>query len=246
MAEILIWVIGSAVLAALLGFVGIFSLFISQHDMKKTLPLLTAFAAGTLLGGAFLHLLPEVLEISVSTDQVLLFTLIGFGIFIILEAYIHWHHCKECDMHPFSYMMVIGDALHNFIDGLALAASFIISIPLGIATLIALIAHEFPQQLGIFGVLVKGGFSRNKAIVYSAAAQSTIILGALTGYFLSGAIEGISSLLVPFAAGGFIYIAAADLIPEMHKSEGFEKITSLAVLFAGLLFMWVLKAYGAG
>ncbi|MFH1520337.1 MAG: ZIP family metal transporter [Candidatus Micrarchaeota archaeon] len=243
--DLFLWIFFSAVLDALLGFVGVFSLWISNQNLKKIVHVLTAFAAGSLLGGAFLHLLPEALESTPNSEQVLLFALAGFVLFILLEAYIHWHHCKECDIHPFSYVMVVGDALHNFLGGLVLAASFLVSIPLGIATLIAILAHEFPQQLGIFGVLIKGGFSRNKAILYSAAAQSTIILGAVAGYFLSG-VQGLSAFLVPFAAGNFVYIAAADLIPEMHKSEGFEKITSIVVFFIGILFMWALKFYGAG
>jgi len=106
---------------------------------------------------------------------------------------------------------------------------------------VAIIAHEFPQQLGIFGVLIKGGFSRNKAIIYSFAAQSTIVLGAIVGYLVSGMIEGITIFLVPFAAGNFIYIAAADLIPEMHKSEGWDKVKSITILFVGIALMWALK-----
>lgn len=241
MSNTLLWILGAAILDALLGFVGVFSLWLSNKDLKKVVHVFTAFAAGSLLGGAFLHLLPESLEGTNAAD-VLLYALAGFALFIILEAYIHWHHCKECDVHPFSYMMVVGDALHNFLGGLVLAASFLISIPLGIATLIAIVAHEFPQQLGIFAVLVKGGFSKNKAILYSFIAQSTIILGALLGYFLSG-IQGLTTFLVPFAAGNFIYIAASDLIPEMHKSEGRNKITALALFFVGILFMWALKVY---
>jgi len=245
MAGEFLWIVGAAVLDALLGFVGVFSLWLSKRDMKKIANILMAFAAGTLLGGAFLHLLPESLEES-TIEEVLLLALAGFTLFIILEAYVHWHHCKECDIHPFSYVMLVGDAVHNFIGGLVLAASFLVSIPLGIATIIAIIAHELPQQLGIFGVLVKGGLARNKAIIYSFLAQSTIVLGALVGYLLSGSIEGIVIFLVPFGAGNFIYIAAADLIPEMHKSEGLDSLKNIIVFFLGILLMWALKAYGAG
>ncbi|MBN1170095.1 ZIP family metal transporter [Candidatus Micrarchaeota archaeon] len=240
MAGEFLWIIGSAILDSLLGFVGVFSLWLSKKNADKIAHVLMAFAAGTLLGGAFLHLLPESMEQS-DPESVLLFAMAGFILFIFLEAYVHWHHCKKCDIHPFSYVMLAGDALHNFLGGLVLAASFLVSIPLGIATIIAIIAHELPQQLGIFGVLLKGGLSRNKAIIYSFLAQSTIILGALAGYVLTGMIEGISMFLVPFAAGNFIYIAASDLIPEMHKSKGREKIISLFVFFLGLAFMWLLK-----
>ncbi|MBU1681794.1 ZIP family metal transporter [Candidatus Micrarchaeota archaeon] len=212
MADEFFWIIGAAIIDALLGFIGVFSLWISKANMEKLSHILMAFAAGSLLGGAFLHLLPESLE-SFNPESVLLFTLAGFVLFIFLETYVHWHHCKECDIHPFSYMVLIGDGVHNFLGGLILAASFLVSIPLGIATLVAIVAHELPQQLGIFGTLIKGGLSRNKAITYSFISQSTIIGGAFVGYILSGMVDGIALYLVPFAAGNFIYIAAADLIP---------------------------------
>ena len=242
MAGEFLWIIGAAILDALLGFVGVFSLWLSQHDMKKIANILMAFAAGSLLGGAFFHLLPESLE-KIDVEEVFTLALAGFVLFIFLESYLHWHHCKECPIHPFSYVILIGDAVHNFLGGITLAASFLMSIPLGIATIVAIIAHELPQQLGIFGVLVKGGFARNKAIVYSFLAQSTIILGALVGYFLAGIVGGLIPLLVPFAAGNFIYIASSDLIPEMHKAEGWERIKGLFVFFLGLALMWALKVY---
>ena len=241
MADEFLWIMGSAIVDSLLGFAGVFSLWLSKSSIDRIAHALMAFAAGTLLGGAFLHLLPESLE-GADPSSVLLFALAGFVLFIFLEAYVHWHHCKECDIHPFSYVMLVGDGIHNFIGGLVLSASFLVSIPLGIATIFAIIAHELPQQLGIFGVLIKGGLSRNKAIIYSFISQSTIILGALVGYAAAGMVNGISIFLVPFAAGNFIYIAASDLIPEMHKAEGWDKIRNLVILFLGLAFMWLLKA----
>ncbi len=245
MLDRFLWIIGSSIIDSLLGFVGVFSLWLSNKNMKDLAGLLMAFAAGSLLGGAFFHLLPESLE-KLPVENVLNLALGGFILFIILEAYVHWHHCKECKIHPFSYVMVIGDGMHNFLGGLSLAASFLISIPLGIATLIAIIAHEFPQQLGIFGVLVKGGFSRTKAIIMSFLAQSTIILGAVAGYFISEISSDWIVLLVPFAAGNFIYIASADLIPEIHKSEGMDKIKNLMIFLAGLVFMIFLKKFMGG
>jgi len=240
MADTFLWILGAAVIDAPLGFVGGFSLWLSRQDMKKLAEALTALAAGSLLGGAFIHLLPEALE-ALDGGLVLLTALAGFVLFIFLESYVHWHHCKECGIHSFSYVMVIGDAVHNFLGGLVLAASFLVSIPLGIATLVAIVSHELPQQLGIFGVLVKGGFDRNKAIWYSFAAQSTIILGAIAGYLLSGIIEGITVYLVPFAAGNFIYIAAADLIPEMHRSEGWSALKNIGIFFIGIAMMFLIK-----
>lgn len=236
----LLWILGAAALDALLGFVGVFSLWFSRKQLDGFVHILVALAAGSLLGGAFFHLLPEALE-GMDAEVVMWLALAGFVSFILLESFFHWHRCEECEIHPFSYVMVAGDAIHNFLGGIILAASFLVSIPLGIATTIAIVAHEFPQQLGIFGVLVKGGLGRNKAILYSFGAQSTVILGALVGYFLAGATEGFVPLLVPFAAGNFIYIAASDLIPQMHKSEGADKAVGMLLFALGLLLMLLVK-----
>jgi zinc and cadmium transporter len=243
MAEEFLWIVGSAVLGAVLGFVGVFSLWLTKRDMAKISDVLMAFAAGSLLGGAFIHLLPEAME-GIDAAEVFIVALGGFVLFIFLETYVHWHYCKECDIHPFSYVVMMGDGVHNFLGGLILAASFLVSIPLGVATLIAIIAHELPQQLGIFGVLVKGGIKRNKAIVYTFLAQATIIPGALVGFFLAGAAGWLAPLLVPFAAGNFIYIAAADLIPEMHKAEGWPALRNIGMFFLGIALMWALKSLG--
>jgi zinc and cadmium transporter len=141
--------------------------------------------------------------------------------------------------------MIIGDAVHNMIDGFVLAASFFASIPLGIATTIVIIAHEFPQQLGVFGVLFHGGQTKQKALLYSFLAQCTVIIGGLLGYFLATSAAGASAYLLPIAAGGFIYIAAADLVPEVHKSTGAAKILTFFTFILGLAFMlWVKITFG--
>jgi zinc and cadmium transporter len=238
--NVFLWIMGASVIIALLGFAGVFSFWVSKKNMDKILHLLVAFAAGTLLGGAFFHLLPESME-GMEARLVLGLVLAGFVFFTVIESYFHWHRCKECDIHPFSYMIVVGDAIHNFLCGVSLAASFFAGINVGIATTIAVIAHELPQQLGIFGVLVKGGFKKNKAILYSFASQSTVILGALAGFYLSTLSNSIIPFLIPFAAGNFIYIAASDLVPEMHKTEGMNKLVSMLVFGLGLLFMLMLK-----
>ena len=238
MADAFLWIIISAIADSLLGFVGVFSLWLSRHDLNKIANILMAFAAGSLLGAAFFHLLPESLE-KIDAEQVFLLTLMGFIFFIFLESYFHWHRCK-CGVQPFSFVILVGDGVHNFLGGIVLAASFLVSTSLGIATIIAIIAHEFPQQLGIFGVLIRGGFSRNRSLGFSFLAQSTVILGALVGYYLSGIIEGFTVLLIPFAAGNFIYIASSDLIPEMHKSKGLELLKGLAVFLLGVALMWAL------
>ena len=241
MADMFLWAMISAIIDSLLGFVGVFSLWLSPQNLNKIANILMAFAAGSLLGAAFFHLLPESLE-KISAEQAFLLTLAGFILFIFLESYFHWHRCK-CGVQPFSFVILVGDGVHNFLGGMVLAASFFVSTSLGIATIIAIIAHEFPQELGIFGVLVKGGFSRNKALALSFLAQSTVIIGAFVGCYLSDIIGGFTALLIPFAAGNFIYIASSDLVPEIHKSKGNELLTRLAIFLLGVTLMWIIRAH---
>jgi len=242
--DIFFWILISTFFVSLLGFAGVFSLWMRDKELKKATHILTAFAIGSLLGGAFFHLLPEAAE-GLAPQSLFLFALIGFILFFLIESYFHWHSCDECDIHPYSYLMVVGDAVHNFIDGLVLSVSYLVSIPFGIVTTIVIFAHEFPQELGIFGVLIHGGLNKRNALVYSYIAQFTVIIGGVTGYFLSSFVQATTPFLLAFAAGGFLYIAASDLIPDMHKVGGREKIVSLVITFLGLIFMWLLKVFGA-
>ncbi len=240
--ETLLWIILATVVNSLVGLIGIFSLWIRENALKRLSLYLMAFSAGALLGGAFLHLLPEALEKSAALP-VFAFAILGFLVFQLLETYLHWHFCKGCDVHPFSYLMPIGDALHNIIDGFVIAASFLVSVPFGIITTAMIILHEAPQELGIFGALVHGGQKKEKAILYSFLAQATCVLGGIGGYYLSQATAAFVSILIPFAAGGFLYIVAADLVPEMHKTEGMKRLKTFLVYAFGLALMIVLKLY---
>lgn len=238
----LLWILGITVINSLLGFAGIFSLFVREATLGRVVKVLVAFSAGALLGGGFFHLLAESLG-RLSIMLAFGITIIGFLLFFLLEEYLHWHHCEKCEIHPYSYLMIIGDSIHNFIDGLVLAAAFMVSIPIGLVTSLMVIGHEFPQELGVFAILVSGGFEKARAMLYSFLAQTTCILGGIVGFLFISKVEIISTYLLPFAAGGFIYIAASDLIPGMHKTEGAEKITSFAWLCAGLLFMLAIKIF---
>lgn len=238
--KVLLWILGTALLNSLLGFVGIFSLCLSESALNKIAKGLVAFSAGILLGGGFLHLLVESLE-HLSAMPALGIAIIGFLIFLVLEGCLHWHHCEKCELHAYNSLMIVGDSIHNFIDGLVLAGTFMTSISLGLVTALMIMGHELPQEVGVFGVLVSGGFKRARAMFYSFLAQSTCILGGILGFLFFKNITTFTTYLLPFAAGGFIYIAAADLIPRMHKTEGKEKISLFLWLCAGLLFMAVIK-----
>jgi len=239
----LLLIILATVVDGLIAFVGAFSLMMNDRTLKKILKVLISFSAGALLAGGLFHLLGESLgKMDMNTAFIIL--LAGFSIFFIIERFLHWHHCHDgkCDIHAFSYLLLIGDGVHNFIDGLVIAASFLVSVPFGAITTFLIIGHEIPQELGNFGALVYGGFKKKKALLYNFAAQLTCVIGGLVGYFMSG-IVGFTSVLLPFAAGGFFYIAATDLIPELHKEEDSRKwVLSFIFFILGIAFIIAMKA----
>ena len=241
----LLYIIVVTFAIALIAFIGIFTLLLKEKLLNKILLILVSLSAGALMGGAFLHLIPEAVEKSQGTD-IFLFVLVGFILFFVIEKVLHWRHCHKgkCDVHTFTYMNLVGDTIHNFIDGLILAASFVTSVELGLTTTIAIAAHEIPQEIGDFGVLIYGGFKKKKAIILNFIVALTIVIGGLIGYFISKSVESAVTFLLPFAAGGFIYIAATDLIPEIKKELDFKKyMATLIVFIIGILIMWFIKLY---
>ncbi len=217
----------SVILVSLLSFVGVFFLAFKKEKLQKILLFLVSFAAGGLLGDAFLHLLPEAVEEAGFTIEISLAVLVGLLTFFVLEKFIAWRHChiptsKE-HPHPVAIMNLIGDGLHNFTDGLIIAASFLASFPLGVATSLAVVFHEIPQEIGDFGVLIHGGFSRKKALVFNFISALMAVAGVVFTLFLGTRLTGFTQLLIPFTAGGFIYIAGSDLIPELHKETDLKK-----------------------
>lgn len=239
----LVYIILSTLLITVIAFIGIFTLMLKEKILNKILLILVSLSAGALMGGAFLHLIPEAIEVSGDFD-IFIVVLIGFILFFIIEKILHWRHCHNgtCDIHTFHYMNLIGDSIHNFIDGLIISASFIVSIALGLTTTIAIAAHEIPQEIGDFGVLIYGGFEKKKAIILNYLVSSTIVLGGIVGFFLSNIIENFVYILLPFAAGGFLYIAATDLIPELKKETNIRKsIPTILIFIVGIFLMWILK-----
>lgn len=240
---VLTWIILSTLAISLISFVGVFTLSLNKKLFDKIVLALVALSAGALMGGAFLHLIPEAIAMSGGYD-VLMFVLIGFVIFFMVEKVLHWRHCHkgECDKHSFAYMNLFGEGIHNFIDGLIIAASFVAAVPLGIITTIAVAMHEIPQEIGDFGVLIHGGFKRGKALMLNFLVALFAILGGIIGYFLSSSIENVMVFLVSLAAGGFIYIGASDLIPEIRKETDFGKSMVVFVVFLiGILIMYSLR-----
>jgi len=238
----LLWIILACIVNGLIAFSGAIALLFSKKVMHKLLMVLVAFSAGALLSGAFFHLIAESFE---NTGSIFTFTFVisGFIFFFLMEKFLFWHHChdEECEerVKPFNYLILWGDAIHNIIDGIIIAASFIVSIPFGITTSILIMAHEIPQELGNFGVLVYGGFSKSKALFYNFMAQMSCIIGGILGFLFSG-ISKFTEVLVPLAAGGFIYIAASDLIPELRQEKSLAKslLYMLAFIAGVALLLW--------
>jgi zinc and cadmium transporter len=242
---VLFRILASTFLVSLISLVGIFTLAIKDNLLHKILFCLIGFSAGALIGSAFLHILPEALEKSSSTP-VFYNLILGIILFFLMERYLHWRHChdKDCGIHAFTYLNLFGEAFHNFIDGLAIAASFIISGKLGVITTLAIILHEIPKELGNFGVLIYGGFSRRKALLCNFISALMAMIGALAGYFISDFIQGFSNFIMPLTAGGFIYIAMSDLIPEVHKESNQKRATLAFVAFLmGIIFMAAAKKF---
>jgi zinc and cadmium transporter len=240
----LIWLysLSSVFVISLISLIGVFTLKIKQDKLKTILIYLISFSAGALFGDAFIHLLPELIEEQGFTIISALSILFGILIFFILEKFVHWQHChmpiSSHHVHPFAYMNLVGDALHNFIDGLVIAASYLVSIPVGLATTSAVLLHEIPQEIGDFGVMLHGGLSRTKALILNFLTALTAVLGVIIGLVLNNFIENIQMFILPIAIGGFIYIAGSDLIPELHKETDIKRsIIQIITFILGVLIM---------
>lgn len=224
-----------------IALVGSVTLLLSDASLQKiTLPLV-AFAAGSLLGGAFLVMIPAAIANMGDAMATFYWVLAGFITFFALEQFLHWHHCHRADAEcrkPLSYLILIGDGLHNFIGGLAIAGAFLVDIRLGITAWMAAAAHEIPQELGDFGVLIHAGWSKKHALAFNVLSALTFLLGGLLAYSLSSNFD--MTFLVPFAAGNFIYISATDLVPEInkHKNLGINFL-HFAAFISGLAVIWL-------
>lgn len=233
----------SVILISLVSIIGILFIFLKKDKLNKLILFFVSLSVGSLLGGAFLHLIPEAFESGKSILQSSFLVLLGIIIFFIIENYIHWRHChvptSKHHPHPLGTMNLIGDGIHNFIDGLVIAAAYFVNIPLGIVTTLAVVLHEIPQEIGDFGVLIYAGYSKKKALFFNFLSALTAVLGALVGILFGGMGSNFSSIVIPIAAGGFLYIAGSDLIPEIHKNQ--EKkfpLKNVIGIILGILIMY--------
>ncbi len=251
MVAVIAYTLASVIVVSLISLVGILTLFSKRTETEEILLLLVSLSAGSLFGSVFLHLLPQTVEQHGLTIRLSLLVIAGILTFFILEKIIHWRHChvqgeqqqKHLAHHPsqLAPLNLAGDALHNFMDGLAIAGSYLISIPTGIATTIAVVLHEIPQEVADFGVLLYAGLSRWKALLFNFFSAATAIVGAVIGLIL-GARSGIfTEFILPFTAGGFVYIAGSNLIPELHKKCGLkDSFWHLVAMVLGIAIMGAL------
>jgi zinc and cadmium transporter len=241
----MLWLYGllSVILVSLVSLIGLFTFKLSDSVLKKVLIYFVSFSVGGLLGDAFLHLLPEAIELN-SQVNLALYILSGIIISFGIEKFVHWRHChiptSKSHPHPFVIMNLVGDAVHNFIDGLVIGASYLTSLPVGIATTIAIMLHEIPQEIGDFGVMVHGGVKRKRALLLNFVTALTAIAGTVISLSVGSYATAFKSFLIPFAAGSFIYIAASDLIPELHKeTKPIISVLQLVTLIFGIGIMYL-------
>jgi zinc and cadmium transporter len=241
MATLLVILI-SVLVVSLISFVGAMTLVLRKKQMENALIFLVSFSAGSCFGGAFFHLFPEAIE--KGGENVVGFAVIGILVFFVMEKFLFWQHCHNpgCHEHTFAYMNLVGDGVHNFIDGMVIAASYLASTQLGVASTIAIVLHEIPQEIGDFAVLIKGGFATTKALLLNFLTALTAVVGALVTFFVLPSFEGQLAPLLAFAAGGFIYIAGTDLVPELHKEVGTKKSIGIFIsLVLGVILIWLLR-----
>jgi zinc and cadmium transporter len=261
---ILAYILASVIIVSMVSLVGVITLIVRPRLLERILFALVSFAAGAMLGAAFLDLLPEAVEHAEAAgaghESVFVFVLVGMLVFFIMETFLYWYHCHgdKCERHsltqgkshknhthvkmPFTYLNLVGDGVHNFLDGVIIATSYLVSVPLGMVTTLAVIFHEIPQEIGDFGILVYGGFSRMRALMYNFLSAATAIVGAVLAYYFATTVEHFTEWLVPFAAGGFIYIACVDLLPELHRTPQFKKaLAQLAFFMLGIGVIWLAK-----
>ena len=239
------WIAVSGVLMSAIALVGSVTLLLERRTLERILLPLVAFAAGSLIGGALFHMLPAALEGGMEPVRAFTWTALGFALFFATEQLLHHHHghraAAECRA-PLTYLILLGDGLHNFLGGLAVGGIFVMDIRLGLMAWLAAAAHEIPQELGDFGVLVHGGWSRRRALLFNLLSGLTFLVGGLVAYFAS--LSASVAFLVPFGAGNFLYIGASDLVPEVNRhTDARRNVEHFVAFVAGMFLLLALRSW---
>lgn len=241
----LVYILISVFIVSAISLIGIFTFMLKTKSLNRVFFVLVSFATGSMLGAAFLDLLPEAVE-KTAPEKIFGSVLIGIMVFFLMEKFLYWYHCHEgeCEVHQFTYLNLVGDGIHNFLDGVIIAAAFLTGTSVGVIATIAIVLHEIPQELGDFGVLVYGGFSRIKALMCNFITALTAVAGAVMAYFFLDKVQGFTPVVIGIAAGGFIYISCTDLIPELNKERSVVRsiqqflliLLGIGVILAGKMF----------
>ncbi len=241
------WVysLSSALLVSLISLVGVVTIMIGVKRLDRVIPLLISLAVGALFGDALIHLLPSAFETSSSPPLTSLYVILGILLFFVMEKFLHWHHEHRARLvkpiHPVAYMNLFSDGIHNFIDGLIIGASYLVSIPIGVGTTVAVVLHEIPQELGDFGILVNAGFTPRRALQMNFLSAALALVGVVLSLSLAPNLGDYTVFMLPFTAGGFIYMAGSDLIPELHaEREPRRSLAQFSMLVAAIGVMFLL------
>ena len=246
MSQVTLYSLGSVLLVSLIPVLGIVFLCISEELVRRSILFFVSFSTGALLGDVFIHMIPEMGE-NVAFQKDMYAILFGIVASFAIEKVIHWRHCHvlpsgpddHSHIHPMGPLNLIGDTIHNFIDGLIIAASYVVSISVGISTTLAVVLHEIPHEVGNFAVLVHSGYSRKKAVLFTIYAQMSAIVGVILFLLARSSLTTLSAYMLPLAAGNFVYIAGSDLIPELHKETGLRHVfIQLFGMTLGILVMF--------
>jgi len=244
-----LYAIASVTVVSLVSLVGIITISVNEQRLRSVLFVLVSLAVGAMFGDAFIHLLPESFQKSADTLMPSMSVLAGILGFFILEKFLRWRHQHTLEsnnrIHPLGYLNLIADGVHNLIDGMMIGASYLISLPLGIATTLAVVFHEIPQEIGDFGILLHAGFPKKRALFFNFMSATLAMLGTTIALLVGSSLESFSSVMLPFTAGGFIYIAGSDLLPELQKElEPAKSTVQLLAMAGGIGLMLILRLVG--
>ena len=247
-------IIASTFLISLLSLIGMFALSLHEETLHRIIRMLVSFSAGSIFGAFIFDLLPEAIE-HVPESEVFVYVAVGFIFFMIFERFIYWYHGHghdaevetsrdEAPTKGFAYLNLVGDFIHNFIDGMIIAASFFVNFQLGIASSIAVAFHELPQEMGDFGILVYAGFKPRLSLIYNYIAAFAVVIGAVFASIFLETVEPLSGLLISFSAGAFMYLSASELVPEMNKEKNDVKAAFQVILFIlGVILIYSLGLF---
>jgi zinc and cadmium transporter len=234
----LVWIVGFSLMGSVgaIALAGSFLLF-PEKTRRILIPCLISYATGTLLGAAFLGLIPHALD-RIPASPALSTVLIGVVLFFVLEKLVVWRHChnQQCEVHGTAGpLLLVGDAFHNFVDGVIIATTFVTSIPLGLATSLSVVAHEVPQEVGDLAILLESGYSRQRALAYNTLSGLSTLPGAIIAYLTLQEIQRITPYIMALSAASFVYIAIADLVPSLHRHTGpGSSVRQLTLMLAGI------------